>query len=440
MKTKNVRILLLVAITLLYSSVILVRPELSQQHVADSMWVEPSSIVFSTTNASIGTEFNVTIWLNMTEDIFAYQIGLRYNRTQLMCTRANYTAGATSDYFKGHTTISPAPSIDGDILGNGSVLAFETVLGYDNITGPHSGSLIWAEFKILTLPVWGNLTSKLDISSAYPTRTWAWDPNKKNLAFTPYDGIYTFIVPTQPRARLTIMSTAGGHTDPTAGTYLLEPDTETTVSASPDPGYYLDRWELDDLYIGIFSPVAVTMDKNHTLQATFKQLDIGHNIATKWIASKTVVGQGFDLSIGVTVMNIGSYAEEFNVTACLQSTSITAENIQLDSGAFTTLTFTMNTSLFSKGNYTISAYAWPVLYETDTSDNNCTGGTITVSIIGDVNGDGKVNLIDVFSVALAYGSYPGHPAWNPSYDINNDDKINLIDYFTTALNYGKTSP
>ena len=195
MKTKDVGMALLVTILLLCSSVIFAGPQPSQPHAANAMWVEPSSIVFNTMNASIGTEFNVTVWLNMTEDIFAYQIGLHYNRTQLMCTRAAYTAGNTSDYFRGHTTVSPAPAIDESELGNGSVLAFETVLGYDFILGPHSGSLVWAEFQVVTIPPSGNLTSKFDISSEYPTRTWVRDPNKKKLPFTPYDANYQFIGP-----------------------------------------------------------------------------------------------------------------------------------------------------------------------------------------------------------------------------------------------------
>jgi parallel beta-helix repeat protein len=239
---------------------------------------------------------------------------------------------------------------------------------------------------------------------------------------------------------LEITSTAGGDTNLTAGTHIFEPGTQVSVNAIPDPGYYLDSWQLDNVYVGIFNPMSVNMNENHTLQAIFKPLNVGHNIATKWVASKTVVGQGFDLSIQVTALNTGSYAENFSVTAYLNSMPITPQNASLDSGAYTTLTFTMNTSGISMGNYAISAYAWPVPGEADTSDNNCTGGTIKVSIIGDLNGDGKVNLIDVFSVALAYGSYPGRPAWNPNYDVNNDGKINLIDYFITALNYGKTDP
>jgi hypothetical protein len=60
-----------------------------------------------------------------------------------------------------------------------------------------------------------------------------------------------------------------------------------------------------------------------------------------------------------------------------------------------------------------------------------TGGWVFVSIVGDVNGDSKVDLKDVYAVALAYGSYPSHPKWNPNLDINNDNTIDLKDYYAT---------
>jgi len=167
-----------------------------------------------------------------------------------------------------------------------------------------------------------------------------------------------------------------------------------------------------------------------------------HDIAIIDIAgSKAFVGQGYGINITTMAINQGDFAESFSVTIYGNETVIaTFADVILSSGASTHLNFTWNTAGFAKGNYTLSAYAWPVENETDIDNNNFTDSWIKVTIVGDVNGDGKVNLIDVFSVALAFGSYPGHPKWNPNYDINNDGKINLLDYFKTALNFGKTDP
>jgi hypothetical protein len=74
------------------------------------------------------------------------------------------------------------------------------------------------------------------------------------------------------------------------------------------------------------------------------------------------------------------------------------------------------------------------------ADNTFTNGVVYVGIPGDINGDGKVDLKDVYAVAKAYGSFPGHPKWNPNCDINNDNKVDLKDYYTTCKNYGKTDP
>jgi rhodanese-related sulfurtransferase len=218
---------------------------------------------------------------------------------------------------------------------------------------------------------------------------------------------------TRTKYALEITSTAGGDTDPTAGTYFFESAAEARVNATSDPGYYLDSWELDNAYVGIFNPESVTMNKNHTLQAVFKPLEIGHNIATKWVASKSVVGQGFNLSIQVTVINTGNYSENFNVTAYLNSTSTTPQDVILDSGAYTTLILTLNTSSLLYGNYTISAYAELVPSETDTADNNFTGGWVFVAGVGDLTGktsntldfvpDGRVQIDDVAVVSKFFG-------------------------------------
>ena len=94
-----------------------------------------------------------------------------------------------------------------------------------------------------------------------------------------------------------------------------------------------------------------------------------HDVAITAIApSKTVVGKGYSMFINLTVENQGTYTEIFNVTAYANTTIIdTLVNITLTGGNSTIGTFTWNTSGFAKGNYTISAYAWPVEGETDLS-------------------------------------------------------------------------
>jgi len=56
--------------------------------------------------------------------------------------------------------------------------------------------------------------------------------------------------------------------------------------------------------------------------------------------------------------------------------------------------------------------------------------------LGDVNKDGKVNMIDIGIVASAFGSFPGHLKWNPKADIRQDGIINLRDIALVAKNFG----
>jgi hypothetical protein len=142
------------------------------QWPANAMWIEPQNVSLTGDSATVGFKFNITVWLNMTQDIRDYQIGLLYNRTLLRCDRAGFTDGRTSIYFEGHYS-TEAIAIDPSALGNGGILACECCLGDDNVSGPRVGSLIWAEFEVLTVPSSNmSFASKLDISTEYPYYTW----------------------------------------------------------------------------------------------------------------------------------------------------------------------------------------------------------------------------------------------------------------------------
>jgi hypothetical protein len=178
-----------------------------------------------------------------------------------------------------------------------------------------------------------------------------------------------------------------------------------------------------------------------------------HDVAiTNAASAKTVIGQGYGGNVTVTVQNQGNSPETFNVTAYANTTSVASQNVTLSSGSSTAITFTWNTTGFAKGNYTISAYAMPVPGETDTADNNFTGGWVIVSIVGDITGalnvypDGRVGLVDVYKVAMNFGTNapPTLPNWDPYWgpvcDINNDGTVNLKDYYAVCLNFGNIDP
>jgi len=108
--------------------------------------------------------------------------------------------------------------------------------------------------------------------------------------------------------------------------------------------------------------------------------------------------------------------------------------------SFTTLTFTWNTSGFAEGNYTISAYAWPVPSEIDVADNSLDNMYVFVTLPGDLNGDKKVNILDAITLANSFNAGPGNPNWNPNADINGDDRVNILDAIILAGHFGEADP
>lgn len=74
-------------------------------------------------------------------------------------------------------------------------------------------------------------------------------------------------------------------------------------------------------------------------------------------------------ALNVAVKNQGDFDETFNVTLYLNNTSIGTQTVNLPSGRILMLNFGLNITAFDCGNCSISAYATPVQYETNTTDN-----------------------------------------------------------------------
>ena len=160
------------------------------------------------------------------------------------------------------------------------------------------------------------------------------------------------------------------------------------------------------------------------------------------VPHKTVVGKGYSVFINITFKNWGQCEETFDFTVYANTTNIGTQHLTLANGNSITITFTWNTTGFAKGNYSVWAYAWPVLGEKDKTDNTYTDGWVVVTILGDINGDFRVDIKDLVLVIKHFGSYPSHPTkpWNPNADINCDNKVDIKDLVLVIKHYGEHYP
>jgi len=149
--------------------------------------------------------------------------------------------------------------------------------------------------------------------------------------------------------------------------------------------------------------------------------------------------RGHIVNITVVVKNDGRGVETFNVTVYSDDVAIGNQTVtNLAPTASESLTFSWNTAGVTPSNYIIRAEASVIPGETDTADNIYIDGTVKVKLLGDVNGDGVVNVLDALLVRGAFGSKPGDPNWIPEADINRDGTVDLYDALVIRSRFGET--
>lgn len=55
-----------------------------------------------------------------------------------------------------------------------------------------------------------------------------------------------------------------------------------------------------------------------------------------------------------------------------------------------------------------------------------------------MNQDGIVDIIDAGIVALAFGSDPSKPNWNPKADVDSDGFVDIFDIVLITIHFGET--
>jgi hypothetical protein len=93
---------------------------------------------------------------------------------------------------------------------------------------------------------------------------------------------------------------------------------------------------------------------------------------------EAVIARGSIVYLNLTIANEGYLAETFNVTIYANSTIIRTENIMMLGRSEDNIPFLWNTTDFAIGSYNISAYAWPIPGEIDTTDNLYVDGIVQI--------------------------------------------------------------
>ena len=84
------------------------------------------------------------------------------------------------------------------------------------------------------------------------------------------------------------------------------------------------------------------------------------------------------------------------------------------------------------GTYTINASAY---YQEHTSFGTATFRR-EFQMLGDINFDHVINILDIVSMTLCYGSKSGDSNWKPNLDINPDGQIDISDIVLATAKYG----
>ncbi len=417
----------------------------TEPHPGNAMWIEPSTTYLA--GLPQHYRFNVTVWINFTsidpgDHIGAWQFVIVYEKAYINATRAGYTAGTMSEWFKSAGTWKRWPSFDhGSFNATHDYIIQDEVWASPDVGEPPNpkpqegsyGSLVWIEFELTNVPT-EPFTGYFQFITTGIRRCKILNENGEDVTYQ-FDFIanaYSFAAPPLPPYEFIGVQEVVN----------LLPNSSTILTFT---------WNTTGLPLGAYVMTAIA-------SSVKGEVDVRDNIYTDgiveilWIhdvsvanvsVSRTWIYEGQDVHINVTVGNSGCFKENvtlsvfYNITAGEEVGTQEIENLLPNESRTMTLTWD-TTGVTPCKNYTITALAIIRELDSNPADNMMESPEkVKVRILGDMNDDSMVDIEDIYIVAMAFGAYPSHPQWNPYLDINSDDIIDIVDIYIVAINYGR---
>jgi len=163
-----------------------------------------------------------------------------------------------------------------------------------------------------------------------------------------------------------------------------------------------------------------------------------HDLAVTSVRPPAVYRRtGEIVNINATIANLGGFIETSQVSLFIGSTSVNVQSVTLAPGTSTTLTLTWNSTGQNPAIYPISVRVSLANGEFLTS-NNVLNSTLPLTFRGDVNRDGKGNILDVNIVNSRFGTSSSSPNYLADADVNHDGYINILDVNIVGADFGKS--
>jgi len=348
------------------------------------------NFTFYTDSVNVGYKFQVIIKIFDVTNLALWQVSLKFNPTHINCLNASIP---TENIFKGKVVLAPDPQIDNT---EGILVYGAAVFPLVGVNG--SGVLCEAWFEIKAAPPKGQtLTSTLQLITEDTFITKLEDPEGNPIPYTPQNGTYQYI---------------STETPPTAKIYIDPPRIiNNTLTPCKNLTININIQEVEQLY-----------SFNFTL--TFN--------ATILSALEAKIGPFLPPTTSTTI-NIDNTAGIIHFSASIQPPG------QPQSGNGTIATITFHVEGLGQTNLTLTQ---TILLSpegaqiTHTTQNGYFNNKL---LIGDLNGDGKIDMTDVGIMIRAFGSKRSEPRYNQDADMDLDGKIDLKDVALLLKIFGKTA-
>jgi hypothetical protein len=143
------------------------------------------------------------------------------------------------------------------------------------------------------------------------------------------------------------------------------------------------------------------------------------------------------VALNLTVSNYGLSNETFWMMILANNTIIAKQNVTLASGLSQSELFAWQPNLQTRATYNITGRVQPILGDPNLA-NNIQAGQFYVRMQGDVNGDCKVDIVDLSTIGAKFGLQSNDRRYLSAADLNNDGVTNIVDLVLTAGKFGQT--